>query len=229
MSTIHAVKKSCTKLETDSTVLNKDLRTYFSSKLSGKGLDIGPLHQPMVRHQDMDVDYVDRFTIDKLRIHYPELNEYKFVEPDIIDDAETLRKIKKNTYDFLIASHLLEHMKNPLLALQNWVRVIKPGGKIFLVVPDKRSTFDAKRARTTIQHMILDYQSPSSERDFEHYLDLAINVHNKSQHDAIREAEHFIKLDYSIHFHVFIDDNVTELLQWFFYKYILTGANRLFS
>lgn len=193
----------------------RDWRTYFADKLSGKGLEIGPLHRPMVRHDGMDIDYIDRCTVAELREHYPELNELPLIEPDIIGDAQTLDNIADETYDFVIAAHIIEHLTNPLFALEQWLRVVKPGGKVYLIVPDKRATFDKKRVRTTVPHLILDYRRPSAERDFEHYLDYAIHVHDKTVHEAIVEAQRLIDTDYSIHFHVFMPSDVIELLNWF--------------
>ena len=193
---------------------SRDWRTHFSQQLSGRGLEIGPLHRPMVSHEGMQVEYIDRCTVAELRAHYPELAELPLVEPDIIGDAETMQGIPDNEYDFLIAAHVIEHMKNPIASVQQWCRVIKPGGLLYVIVPDKRYTFDVKRVRTTIAHMIHDFQQPSEDRDFEHYLDYAIHVHNTSEEDAIDEAKRLVDTDYSIHFHVFMPSDALALLRW---------------
>ena len=196
-------------------LLDRDWRTYYSRRLTGKGLEIGPLHRPMVRHEGMDIDYIDRCTVKELREHYPELNDLPLVEPNIIGDAETLSGIKDKTYDFLIAAHVIEHMRNPLSALEQWCRVVKPRGKIYLIVPDKRVTFDRNRVRTNIEHIIMDYRQPSAERDFDHFIDYAVHVQKKDGNDAIVEAERLQKTDYSIHFHVFLPADILRLVQWF--------------
>ena len=193
----------------------RDWRKYFSAKLSGRGLEIGPLHRPMLRHEDMEVDYIDRCTVAELRRHYPELNELPLVEPTIIGDAETMDVVPDRAYDFLIAAHVIEHMKNPVLSVKHWLRVLKPGGRLYMLVPDKRETFDKKRVRTTLAHLILDYQHPSAERDFEHYVDYAIHVHDKSGEEAIVEAERLRTTNYSIHYHVFMPTDVLQFLKWF--------------
>ena len=98
----------------------RDWRKHFSSQLSGKGLEIGPLHRPMVRHDGMDIDYIDRCTVAELREHYPELEDLPLVEPDIIGDAENLKVVDDSSYDFLISAHVIEHMKNPLASMEHW-------------------------------------------------------------------------------------------------------------
>lgn len=195
--------------------LNQDWRKICSQMLHGRGLEIGPLQKPMITHAGMAMEYIDRFTVADLRAQYPELNELPLVEPNIIGDAETLAPVPNNCYDFLIAAHVIEHMKNPIGALSHWLRVIKPGGFLYLVVPDKRITFDVHRARTSLAHIILDYKNPSAERDFEHYLDFAFSPRNKTGDAAIQEAEDMVKTDYSIHFHTFIPSDVVRLLTWF--------------
>lgn len=192
-----------------------DWRGHFSRQLSGKGLEIGPLHRPMLRHAGMDIDYIDRYSVADLRKHYPELNELPLVDADIIGDAQTLSNISKDKYDFLIAAHVIEHMKNPLGAVEAWTRVVKPGGLVYIIVPDKRITFDKQRVRTNLEHMILDYREPSNERDYEHFLDYATHVHDKSGIEAIAEADRLLAEDYSIHFHVFLPNDIKRLLVWF--------------
>lgn len=193
----------------------KDWRRYFSRKLSGKGLEIGPLHRPMVRHEGMDIDYIDRFSVAELREHYPELKELPLVEPNIIGDAETMEGVPSGKYDFLISAHVIEHMRNPLGSLKQWCRTVKPGGLIYMIVPDKRATFDKKRVRTTLAHILLDYYRPSVERDYEHFLDYAIHVQGREAEAALIEAERLFETDYSIHFHVFLPSDVLRLLNWF--------------
>src|SRR5438045_1046224 len=40
---------------------------------------------------------------------------------------------------YVVCSHGLEHVTNPVTALAEWYRVLRPGGIIYLVVPDPRS------------------------------------------------------------------------------------------
>lgn len=193
----------------------KDWRSYFSDKLTGTGLEIGPLHRPLPTHSGLKMVYIDRYTVDQLRQHYPELKDLPLVEPDIIGDGETLSTVTDKSYDCLVSAHVIEHMKNPIGSLECWCRVLKPGGKIYLIVPDKRAIFDRHRVRTTLEHLILDYSRPSDERDFEHCLDYAKFVHDKSGNDALAFADHIVKTNYSIHYHVFMPEDIVRLVEWF--------------
>lgn len=43
-----------------------------------------------------------------------------------------------NSVDLIVSSHALEHIHNTDQTLREWVRVIKPGGFIACIMPDKR-------------------------------------------------------------------------------------------
>jgi ubiquinone/menaquinone biosynthesis C-methylase UbiE len=51
-------------------------------------------------------------------------------------DGQYLESIKDNTMDCVYSSHSLEHMVDVEIALTNWVRVLKPNGYLYIVVPD---------------------------------------------------------------------------------------------
>ena len=75
---------------------------------------------------------------DVLMARFPEVGPIK--APDIIDDGEVLSKVADNTYDFVIANHFLEHAEDPFSTLKNFARILRPGGMIFMAIPDKRWT-----------------------------------------------------------------------------------------
>lgn len=96
-----------------------------------------------------------------------------------IADATDLSKILTDQYDFILSSHSLEHVANPIKALKEWLRVLKPGGAIILVVPDKFHTFDHKRPYTTFEHLIDDYRNNVGEDDLTH-LEEILALHDLS-------------------------------------------------
>lgn len=52
-------------------------------------------------------------------------------------DATTLaRLVGNNIFDFVHSSHCLEHLADPVAALTNWLRVVKPGGHIVVLIPE---------------------------------------------------------------------------------------------
>ena len=93
---------------------NYQLRRY----LRGKGLEIGGLWRKFNVSASTKVWYLDRLSVENLGKQYPEWNG-GIVTPDIIGDAEHL-PIASGSINFLIASHVLEHLRFPLLALRSW-------------------------------------------------------------------------------------------------------------
>jgi SAM-dependent methyltransferase len=52
-------------------------------------------------------------------------------------DAQYLRGVPDSSYDFVYASHVLEHMVSVETSVQNWWRVLKPGGYLIIFIPDR--------------------------------------------------------------------------------------------
>jgi SAM-dependent methyltransferase len=53
---------------------------------------------------------------------------------------------------------MLEHVEDPIAALEHQLRVLKPGGTLYLTLPDARSSFDSPRQRTTVEHLLRDHR-----------------------------------------------------------------------
>jgi SAM-dependent methyltransferase len=52
-------------------------------------------------------------------------------------DAQYLSTVTDNSFDFAVSSHCLEHMVDPVIALRNWLRVIRRKGHLIITVPDE--------------------------------------------------------------------------------------------
>ena len=162
--------------------------------LRGEGIEIGALHQPLRVPASARVKYVDRMTAADLRRQYEELAGFMLVETDIIDDGERLTTIGNETQDFVIANHFIEHCQNPILTFQNLLRVIRPGGVLYLAVPDKRFTFDVDRPCTTIEHVMRDFtEGPewSRRQHFEEWTRLVNKYTDEAQVAA--EVTHLMR------------------------------------
>lgn len=51
-------------------------------------------------------------------------------------DAQVMAGVSDGRFDFVYSSHCLEHMREVPEALRNWSRILKPGGWLYVVVPD---------------------------------------------------------------------------------------------
>lgn len=78
---------------------------------------------------------------------------------DVVASGDDL-PFEDNSWDFVLSSHVLEHFYDPIKALLEWKRVVRPGGFIFMIVPHKERTFDKDRERTTLQELIDRHNGP---------------------------------------------------------------------
>jgi SAM-dependent methyltransferase len=187
-------------------------RRLAAQYLTGVGVEIGALHIPLRVPSKASVQYVDRFQVEELRRHYPELDIYDLVAPDIIDDGETLSTVATGSMDFVIANHMIEHCEDPIGTLKNMLRVLKPGGVIYMAVPDCRFTFDRDREPTLLGHLLSDHAHGPAGSRRRHYKEWAEHVsHAQGEEIPLRAAE-LEREAYSIHYHIFTPDNFLELL-----------------
>jgi ubiquinone/menaquinone biosynthesis C-methylase UbiE len=122
----------------------------------GHGLEIGGSASNPFRLDTLNVDFTDSMTtVFKLA----EVKACGTAMPvDIVAPGDDL-PVADESQDFVVSSHVLEHFTNPVKALLEWDRVVRPGGTIFLIVPHKDRTFDSASERTTLEHSIADYNS----------------------------------------------------------------------
>lgn len=52
-------------------------------------------------------------------------------------DATLMEGVEDNSYEVVHASHIIEHLKDPVTALRNWWRILKNGGKLVLMAPHR--------------------------------------------------------------------------------------------
>ena len=189
---------------------NYHLRRY----LRGNGIEIGGLWRKFKVPACTKVWYLDRLSVEELAKEYPELNR-GIVAPDVIADAEQL-PIASGSLNFLIASHVLEHLRFPLLALKSWYEALITGGILMLRVPDKRYTFDRDRQRTTLHHLVQESEDPRKFDTVAHYADWVQHVNRCVPGDARfkQQLDSLLGMNYSIHYHVWIDDDVAEIIHY---------------
>jgi len=51
-------------------------------------------------------------------------------------DAHTMEIYEDESFDTVYSSHVLEHMEDPQKAVENWWRILKPGGHLVISVPE---------------------------------------------------------------------------------------------
>jgi SAM-dependent methyltransferase len=124
-----------------------------------RGLEIGPLHNPLVSRADGEVFYVDHASTDDLRAKYAA--DKDVAESDIVDvdfvwgDRPLLEAVGAAApFDYVVASHVIEHVPDPVGWIDELSGVLRPGGVISLVIPDKRYCFDTRRRTTDVSEIV---------------------------------------------------------------------------
>jgi SAM-dependent methyltransferase len=156
---------------------------------------------------------------------FPELGEAPgFPRPDIVAnlDADRLASLADESQDFVIASHVLEHLANPIAMLLECFRVLRPEGLLVLLIPDRHKTFDRERSPTPLAHLIDEYRRDVREVDDAHILDFMVGT-SRTLGDTrdtslfsseLMAAEIALHRQRSIHAHVWNLREFDELLTY---------------
>lgn len=149
------------------------------SLLSGRGLEIGGLHQPAPVPKHCEVEYWDAMSAEEAARIFPELDPNGFTPIDRVVDLDTQNLAADSDYafDFVIFNHVIEHVANPVKVIEEIFRITKAGGLVILSAPDKDFTFDKPRALTSFEHVWNEHLNEVDSVTDEHYEDFLRAVH----------------------------------------------------
>ena len=107
--------------ETSKALIRRLHDSRFASRyFVGNGIDIGCGDDSLIKYQQQ----------------FPLIADVK--SWDIPDgDAQYMKSVDDNTFDFVHSSHCLEHLYDPYEAFRNWIRICKSGGHIVTTIPDE--------------------------------------------------------------------------------------------
>lgn len=91
-------------------------RRYFV----GDGIDIGGASDPLALYAGL----------------FPLIRSVRTWDLDD-GDAVHMAGVADCSYDFVHSSHCLEHLTDPAAALRQWLRILRPGGTMIVMVPDE--------------------------------------------------------------------------------------------
>jgi ubiquinone/menaquinone biosynthesis C-methylase UbiE len=150
-----------------------------------EGIEIGAgAHNPFNLPKCKNVDYTDdMFTSFKLA---EERNCGEKAKVDIVAYGDDL-PLKDESIDYVISSHVIEHFLSPIKAINEWLRVIRPGGYIFIICPHALRVSDERRPVTKLQELIDRHTGALKEED--------INYENgHADHRSVWDLEGFLKM-----------------------------------
>ncbi len=123
-----------------------------------RGIEIGALTTPLLRPPEANIRYVDHADQETLREKYrADLNVDidKIVPVDAIWGDRTLAEcFPGELFDYVLASHLIEHVPDVIGWLAEVSAVLRPGGRLVLAIPDRRYTFDVLRRETSLAELV---------------------------------------------------------------------------
>lgn len=199
----------------NSFVAREDLARRY---LVGDGIEIGAGTLPLRVPPSARVRYVDDIDRDVLiaRAGGDFLGRNLDVSDapvvDVVDDAQTLATFPDESVDFVIANHVLEHLEDPIGALENFARATRSKGIVFLTLPDARYSFDYLRERTTVQHLRRDHaEGPETSRE-QHYAEWAEFIEGIGPEGIPARSAEYAAADAHHHFHVWELDTFLALL-----------------
>lgn len=152
-----------------------------------KGLEIGPLINPIVNRNEGAIWYMDHTSTEELRLKYKDNKDIdikRIVDVDYVWGEKSIREMvgAVHKFDYVIASHVIEHIPDPIGWFKEIADVLPLGGILSLAVPDKRYTFDYNREVSApcdmIEAYIFKMKKPSIRNIFDsHGNHVTLNAH----------------------------------------------------
>lgn len=132
------------------------------------GLEIGGAAHNPFGLKTLNVDFTDH--LDTEYKQEETKNCGHCMKVDIVAPGDHL-PFPNNSVDFVISSHVIEHFYDPVKAMKEWLRVVKPGGYVYVIAPHKERTPDKVRPRTPLAEIVDRHEHPNPPEydDHHHY------------------------------------------------------------
>jgi len=119
------------------------------------GIEIGASAHNPFGLQSLNVDYsASNDTVFKLE----ELRRAGVsARVDVVAEGNSL-PFDDDSQDFVISSHVLEHFYDVIGTVGEWLRVVRPGGLVYVVLPDKGRIFDWRRESTSVEELVARHE-----------------------------------------------------------------------
>jgi SAM-dependent methyltransferase len=134
------------------------------------GIELGASYGPILpKAEGYGVLVIDHADQEALRVKYSALGaDVSRIEPvDAIDDGSEFTDLLEEgaRFDYILASHVFEHLPDPIHFLQRCERALKDSGKLILLVPDRRFCFDYLRPVSTAGQMLRAFLAGQRHHD----------------------------------------------------------------
>jgi hypothetical protein len=134
----------------ETVVMDRIQKALAEIDRNGLGLEVGPSHNPVApKRNGFNVHIVDYLGQEGLREKYAGhvhlgVNLDNIEAVDFIWSGQSLPELigREACYDWIIASHVIEHIPDLVSFLQQCQALLTPSGRLSLIVPDMRYCFD---------------------------------------------------------------------------------------
>lgn len=186
-------------------------RNELYMRCKGKGIEVGPGSKPQILPDvHTNVRYVEQATPDQWQQLYG-IDTKVPVDPDlwklyVVGNADNI-PATVSSLDFIFSSHVIEHLANPLGHLAYWASLLKPGGVVVGVIPDRSGCKDYVFAPSTFEELDAEYRKGDMTPTLEHY-----QRWGKYRMNNIDSADVF-KSGRSIHIHFYTPKSMNDILE----------------
>lgn len=183
-------------------------RKDFLRLAQGKGVEIGPGPSPQIINDvHTSVKYIEEKSAD----------EWKHLYADFSDEAKeqwssyqigTASNIGEldSSLDFIFASHVFEHLHNPIGHLRYWAEKLRSGGLVLLVIPQQSGTKDFNQNFSNITHLKIEESGGK-------FLPSAENYYAWGKGRSKEFIDKQILKKASIHVHTYDYDSIVMLVE----------------
>jgi hypothetical protein len=158
-------------------LLSRSEKALIKVNRNGLGLEIGPSHNPIApRKLGFNVHILDHMNAEDLCNKYSGqgVNLDNIEKVDFVWRGESLCELigREKCYDWIIASHVIEHTPDLISFLADCEKLLKDDGVLSLIIPDKRYCFDYVHGSTSTGELLDAYDQkrrrPSPGKAFDH-------------------------------------------------------------
>ncbi len=138
---------------------------FVTRYCKGKGIEIGGASHQDFKINAINIDRIDHTTVDDIYAK-EQMQSAGFVKKvDIVAEGDNI-PLEDNSADFVFSSHVIEHFYDPVSAINEWLRIVKPNGYVVMIVPHKERTFDSEKPCTTLEEFEMRHKSYDKNKDY---------------------------------------------------------------
>ena len=192
--------------------MHRNRKILVAIQRSMKLLEIGPLAEPIAPKADgwqtVVVDHASREELVAKYANDPNVDTSRIEEVDVVWSGgpldEAVPAETHGTFDGCIASHVFEHLPDPIGFLHSLERILGPDGVVSLVVPDKRYCFDFFKPLSSVGGLLEAHEQRPSRHsrkarfDHEAYSVRADGEHAWSRR-PVKDIDFFVSLAHAKH------------------------------